>query len=148
MSADEAVAWARRHATSVLVRIGTQLYTAGDESIPGLASWHGTPAAGEPPSGAASRDWLARACTRWHGREGEAVADGLAEAIAADGRATDVHGELSGRHVVIAFRLERLSEAEANRVASQLLRDAWRRLGIAALPGKDYDMSTLDVAAT
>jgi hypothetical protein len=144
VSVETAVDWSRRHADSVVVRVGDVNYSAGADAVPGLPPWRmrdqNLDAVPDPP-----RDWLIRARTVWHRDDRAAIARGMADAIDDDKRTRAVIGKASTHAITLSFELRSRATDDATETASELLRSAWRHLDVDATPGRDYDFSTVEL---
>jgi hypothetical protein len=144
---EEAITWARRRAERVTVRVGGDFYTAGSEAVRDLPSWQGHGDDRELPSEPAAdlSDWHVEGRTGWFRDDASKVALAIARRLDDDARARDVaHGVTkTGFHVMFAIRAT--SIVGARELASELLRAAWSASRIDAVPGDDYDASSITV---
>jgi hypothetical protein len=144
---EEAIAWARLRADRVTVRVGGDFYTAGSEAVRDLPSWPGHGDDRELPSGPAGdlSDWEVEGRTGWFRDDASDAARAIARGLEGDARARDVaHGVTkTGFHVTFAVRA--VSIVQARELAAELLRAAWSASEIEAVPGEDYDASSVTV---
>jgi hypothetical protein len=144
---EEAIAWARRRAGRVTVRVGGDFYTAGSEAVRDLPTWRGHGDDRELPSESAAdfSDWQVEGRTGWFRDDASDAAQAIARRLDDDARARDVaHGVTkTGFHVMFAIRAA--SIVQARELASELLRAAWSASKIEAVPGDDYDVSSISV---
>jgi hypothetical protein len=141
-----AVAWAREQAPRVIVRIGDEHYSVGDEPVRDL------PQIAEPTEGPdedAPRPlptrWRVGARTGWYRDDRDDVLQRFGEALRADPTATDVAAATHEVGFSVAFTIIARDEVEAHAIASSSLRAAWERLRIEAAPGDDYEASGITV---
>lgn len=79
--------------------------------------------------------------------DGESVARDLADAAERDGRVTDATAAIRDRGFSVSFTVASASELEGHAVAHEVLRDAWAVLEIEAVPGDDFDVSSITLRA-
>jgi hypothetical protein len=132
VSAEEAVAWARRHAERVIVRVGDTHYSAGEQPVDGLEPW---------PLGL----WRAVASTGWYRSDRSDVVRALASNVEKNQRARDVASGVDDVGFEVAFTVAAASAVEANEVAAEIVREAWAAAGIDAVPGDDFDAAGVSV---
>ena len=148
VEAREAVAWARRHASRVVIRVEDVLYSAGEESVPGLPEW---PGLGEAPEETQTRGlakpvpWRAEARTAWFRGDGIEVASRLAHAVHSEPQAGEVAYEPTQTGFRVTFTVYAPSIVAAGEAASMALRSAWKATDIKATPGDDYDVPSLTI---
>jgi hypothetical protein len=144
---EEAITWARRRAGRVTVRVGGDFYSAGSEAVRDLPSWPGPDDDRELPSEPAAdlSDWQVEGRTEWLRDDASDAARAIARRLEDDARAREVaHGVTkTGFHVMFAIRAA--SIVQARELASELLRAAWSASKIDAVPGDDYDVSSINV---
>jgi hypothetical protein len=142
---EEAIAWARRHAERVTVRVGVDFYTAGSEAVRDLPSWPGHGNNRELPSEPAHlSDWQVEGRTGWFRDDASDVARANARRLTATPARDVAHGVTkTGFRVTFAIRAG--SIVRARELASELLRAAWSAARIDAVPGDDYDASSVTV---
>lgn len=146
VEAHEAVAWARRHARRVVIRVGGVSYSAGEESVPGLREW---PGLGEAPDEAETRGlekpvpWRAEARTAWFRPDGIEVAGRLARAVRSELRASELAYEPTQTGFRVTFTVHAPSIVAARETASWALRSAWKATDTRPTPGDDYDVPSL-----
>src|SRR6185312_12529120 len=138
---DVAVDWARGQAKRVLVRTGDVLYSAGAEPLPSLAQWPEQPRGERTGQQPASSAWRVQATTGWYLGEAGGVAARMLRELGRDARVRDAQAAGSARRLELAFVVDCKGEMEAHAEASEILRTAWSRLSIVAVPGRDYDVS-------
>jgi hypothetical protein len=84
---EEAIAWARRRAERVMVRVGLDFYTAGSEPVRDLPSWPGPRNDRESPIEPADlSDWQVEARTVWFRDDAPDVARAIARRLDDDAR--------------------------------------------------------------
>lgn len=132
VSVEEAIAWARRHADRIFVRIGGKTFSAGVQRAPDLPSWP-------------DAEWRVEATSGWFRSDGATVAGRLAEKVQADARASDVEHSGDPRTIQVAFTLLSAGEVEANEIAFDVIRTAWQASGIVA-EKRDFDASAISVS--
>jgi hypothetical protein len=146
VSAEEAVAWARAHATWVIVSVGGVRYSAGPEPVADFPAWTAeSNAVVQKSATGPAVDWLVKARTGWSRRDREDVARRLAELAARDTRASGSTASLDSLGFGITFSVSARSDVEAHEIAFAVIRDAWDASGIEAVPGKDFDISSVEV---
>jgi anti-sigma B factor antagonist len=152
---EEAVAWARRRADRVVVRLGGERFSAGVDPVPDLApfvpsgGWSERPDAtppGSAPAPAPARAWRVRAGTVWHAGDAPEVAARLERALRHEPAVGDVCARAGGRALDVTFRIAAHTAGEAREHAGESLRVGWREVGIEALAGEHFDRSFIDVA--
>jgi hypothetical protein len=148
VEAPEAVAWARRHAARVIIRVGDVLYSAGEELVPGLGEW---PGLGEAYEETQTRGlekpvpWRAEARTAWFRGDGIEVARRLAHAVHSEPQAGEIAYESTQTGFRVTFTVHGPSIVAAGETASRALRGAWMATDIKATPGADYDVPSLTI---
>ena len=148
VEAREAVAWARRHAPRVVIRVEDVLYSAGEASVPGLPEWPGLGEAPEDtqPGGLEKAvPWRAEARTAWFRGDGIEVARRLAHAVHSERHACEVAYEPTQTGFRVTFTVHAPSIVAAGETASRALRGAWKATDIKATPGADYDVPSLTI---
>jgi hypothetical protein len=145
-TADEAVAWARRRARRVYVRLGDKHFSAGEEPIKGLPLWR-APAESQPEPAAIEslgrRRFTIAAGTGWFRPDRAEVARRLADAVSRDPRAAGAIAATTKHGFEVIFTVLASSRVDANETASLVVRRAWASLNIDATPGDDYDLSSI-----
>jgi len=144
---EEAIAWARRRAERVTVRVGVDFYTAGSEAVRNLPSWPGQDHDREllsEPGGHLS-DWQVEGRTGWFRDDASEVARAIARLLDDDTRARDVAQGVTKTGFRVTFAIRAASIVRARELASELLRAAWSGSRIYAVPGDDYDVSSVTV---
>jgi hypothetical protein len=148
VEAREAVAWARRHAPRVVIRVRDVLYSAGEESVPGLSEW---PGLSDAPEETQTRGvekpvpWRAEARTAWFRGDGIEVASRLAHAVGSEPQVGEIASEPTLTGFRVTFTVHAPSIVAAGEKASRALRSAWKATDIEATPGDDYDVPSLTV---
>lgn len=146
---EEAVAWARSRAPKVYVRVGGELYSAGQEPVRGLLPWLW--AAPVAPAASARQErpraWRVEARTGWYRPDRESGASRLAGAVARDPRASDAKAVARERGFMVSCRVSAASELDANELAFDIVGSAWAALEIEAVPGDEFDISGITVHA-
>ena len=141
----DAVAWARRHAARVVVRIGEDFFSAGELPKSDLPQW---PHQARQPTATENGDekvpWYVEARTGWFRGDAASVARRLAEAVRADPKTAGTAHDARPRGFSVAFTIMSQSEHAAREAASRILRDAWSAAEIETSAG-DYDVSSLVV---
>jgi hypothetical protein len=143
-----AVGWARRHARRVVVRVGTEFFSAGEEPYRDAPPWPGPrSASGRADAGerGPARSWSVEAGLAWFRGDVLEVAERLAEAVRAAPEASDAGFGRTESGFRVTFVVSAAAEVEANELASVLLRAAWAATGIEATPGDDFDGDSIDV---
>jgi hypothetical protein len=144
---EEAIAWARGRAERVTVRLGVDFYTAGSEAVRDLPSWPGHDDDRElsfEPAADLS-DWQVEGRTGWFRDDASEAARAIARRLDNDARATDVAHGVTKTGFRVTFAIRAASIVEARELASELLRAAWSASRIDAVPGDDYDVSSVTV---
>ena len=96
VDAGEAVAWARRHARRVVVRVGTAFFSAGEEPYRDAPAWPGR-VSGQSNEGVRPvRRWQVEASTAWFRSDALEAAERLAEALRSEPGPADVARAASG----------------------------------------------------
>jgi hypothetical protein len=90
-------------------------------------------------------DWSVEARTGWSRGDREQVARRLAELARHDTRARNAVASLDSFGFAVTFTVSARSEVEANEMASRVIRHAWTASGIEAVPGEDFDCSSIEV---
>ena len=144
---EEAIAWARRRAKRVIVRVGADFYTAGSEAVRGLPSWPGHGDHCESPSEPAAdlSDWHVEGRTGWFRDDASDAARSIARGLQDDARARDVAHGVTQTGFRVTFAIRAASIVRARELASELLQSAWSGSKIDAAPGDDYDASSVTV---
>jgi hypothetical protein len=120
------VGWSRAHATTVLVRVGEQMFSAGQDSIHGIPPWDG-PVDEWSPSQRLPRRWHVKAQT-------SVLPEGLIPTLAEHARRSlDTQGAIRdvlvcgrGATLTLAFSVPGADEAHAHAAAFQALNNVWR----------------------
>jgi hypothetical protein len=140
---EEALAWARRYAERITVRVGDEHFTAGEVAVEGRPTWDDRIAA-FPPEPAAHESggpqWYVEASTGWYREDREAVLTRLSRALRADARATEEAQELSDNQITVTFAVQADTRLAAQEEASRIMRDAWAASDTEAIPGHDFDL--------
>jgi hypothetical protein len=145
VDAEVAVGWARRHARRVVVRVGSELFSAGEEPYRDLPSWRG-PVCGSGNEGVGPvRPWQVEARTAWFRADGLEVAASLAEAVRSEAESAEVGFGPTEAGFRLTFMVAGATVVEAREAASQVLRTAWAATRIDAVPDDDYDASSIRV---
>jgi hypothetical protein len=143
---EEAISWARRRAERVMVRVGLDFYTAGSEPVRDLPSWPGPRNDRKSPFEPADlSDRQVEARTGWFRDDAPDVARAIARRLDDDRRARDVADGVTKTGFSVTFAIRAASIVAARELASELLRAAWSAARIDALPGDDYDGSSVTV---
>lgn len=144
---EEAITWARGRAERVTVRVGSDFYTAGSEAVRDLPSWQGHGNDQEPPSEPAAdlSDWQVEGRTGWFRDDASEVARAIAMRLDDDARARDVEHGVTKTGFRVTFAIRAASIVRARELASELLLGAWSASRFDALPGDDYDVSSVTV---
>jgi hypothetical protein len=144
---EEAIAWARRRAERVTVRVGVDFYTAGSEAVRDLPSWpgHGDDRELLSEPAADLSDWHVEGRTGWFRDDASDVARAIARRLDDDARARDVAHGVTKTGFRVTFAIRAGSIVRAREVASEVLRAAWSGSSIEAVPGDDYDVSSVSV---
>ncbi|HEV2874557.1 MAG TPA: hypothetical protein VGW14_05355 [Thermoleophilaceae bacterium] len=145
VEAGVAVGWARRHARRVVVRVGSEHFSAGEEPHRDLPAWPGP--VSDPGNGGVGpeRAWHVEASTAWFRSDGLEVAERLAEALRAEPEADEVGFGPTEAGFRVTFAVAGAAVVEARETASRVLRSAWAAAGIEAAPGDDFDASSITV---
>jgi hypothetical protein len=147
VSAQEAIDWARRHAQRVSVRVGEVTYSAGIEPLPGLPEWADGPSTPvQEPDDAEPALWQAEGRTAWSRPDLADVASRLADAVRAELGGGTVREVTSKYGFRVTFILTAPSAVAAREAASGTLRRAWTATGIDAIPGDDFDLTSVTAA--
>jgi hypothetical protein len=145
VDAGEAVAWARRHARRVVVRVGTAFFSAGEEPYRDTPAWRGR-VSGQGNEGVGPvRRWQVEASTAWFPSDTLGVAERLAEALRSEAGAAEVGFGRTETGFRVTFAVSGSTAVDANETASRMLRTAWAATGIQATPGDDFDASSIHV---
>lgn len=146
VSVEEAVGWARTHTNLVIVTAGDTRYSAGSEPVEGFPPWPDAEAAmPRAAESGPSVEWCVTAATGWRRGDREVVAQRLAESAERDTRVSGTTASPDEFGFAITFTVSARSEVEASAAASSVMRDAWTASGIDAVPGYDFDVSSLRV---
>jgi hypothetical protein len=144
VEAGAAVGWARRHAPRVVVRVGSDFFSAGEEGYGELPPWPGPVAASGNDGVGPVRPWSVEARMAWFRGDAVEVAERLAEEV---GSAAESSGAGFGRTQTgfrVTFVVSGVSAVEANETASRVLRAAWAATGIETT-GDDFDATSVTV---
>jgi hypothetical protein len=144
---EEAITWARGRAERVTVRVGSDFYTAGSEAVRDLPTWRGHGDDRELPAESAAdvSDWQVEGRTGWFRDDASEVARAIARRLDDDARARDVAHGVTKTGFRVTFAIRAASIVGARELASELLRAAWSASKIDAVPGDDYDVSSITV---
>jgi hypothetical protein len=144
---EEAITWARRRAERVTVRVGADFYTAGSEAVRDLPSWPGHGDDRELPSEPAAdlSDWQVEGRTGWFRDDASDAARVIARRLDDDARARNVEHGVTKTGLYVTFAIRAASIVRARELASELLRAAWSASKLDAVPGDDYDVSSITV---
>jgi hypothetical protein len=145
VDAGAAVGWARRHARRVVVRVGSEFFSAGEEPHRDLPAWSGPVSASGNQAVGPVRPWQVEARTAWFRADGSEVAARLAEAVRAEEDAADVGFGPTDAGFRLTFVVAGATVVEARETASRVLRTAWAATGVKAIPGEDFDVPTINV---
>jgi hypothetical protein len=143
-----AVGWARLHAPRVVVRVGSEFLSAGEEPYRDAPAWPGpycAPGGVGAGEGGPVRAWFAEAQLAWFRADVLEVAERLAEAVRGAPEASDAGFGRTESGFRVTFVVTATAEVEANEVASTLLRAAWAATRIEATPGDDFDGDSISV---
>jgi hypothetical protein len=118
---EEAIAWARRHAQRVTVRVGVDFYTAGSDPVRDLSSWPGARDDRESPFEPADlSDWQVEGRTGWFRDDASDVARAIARRLDDDARARDVADGVTRTGFSLTFAIRAASIVAARELASEL----------------------------
>jgi hypothetical protein len=131
----------------VTVRVGSDFYTAGSEAVRDLPSWPGHGNDRELPSEPAAdfSDWHVEGRTGWFRDDALEAARAIALRLDDDARARDVAHGVTKTGFRVTFAIRAASIVQARELASGLLRGAWSGSRLVAVPGDDYDVSSVTV---
>jgi hypothetical protein len=146
VDAGAAVGWARRHARRVVVRVGSEFFSAGEEPHRDLPAWSGPVSASGNQAVGPLCPWQVEARTAWFRADGSEVAARLAEAVRADAQAADVGFGPTEAGFRLTFVVTGATVVEARETASRVLRTAWAVTRVDAIPGDDFDAASINVS--
>jgi len=127
----------------VVVRVGSEFFSAGEEPYRDAPAWPGpdsAPGVVGAGEGGPVRAWFVEAGTAWFRYD---TLEG-AEVVRAASEAFDVGFGRTATGFRVTFLVSGASEVEANETASHALRTAWAATGIEA-GADDFDMCSIDV---
>jgi hypothetical protein len=145
VEAGVAVGWARRHARQVVVRVGSQHFSAGSEPYRDLPVWTGRVSRSGLEEVGPERPWQVEARTGWFRPDAAEVARRLAEAVRAEPEAEEVGFGRTEAGFRVTFVVAGASAIGAREAASRVLRTAWAATAIEAVAGDDYDVPSINV---
>jgi hypothetical protein len=148
VSVDEAVAWARRRATAVIVRTEGAIYSAGEVAKGDLPVWPAEEAVPHEPAPRVEADELWRVEGHLGSRAAdlEPVALRLQEAVGRDERASDARHSLHEWGLAVTFTIC-CSAAECYELGSSILRESWAAAGISESRIHPFSTSSVAVRA-
>jgi len=147
VDAGAAVAWARARADKVIVRVGGDRFSAGKQPAGDLPDWVGpTAPATKATAPSEPTAWRVEAHINWLRPDTEDVAARFAAALGDQPGASGVGYDIRDFGLAVWFLIRAL-RLDANEVASHLLRSAWTATGIEAMPGTDFDVTSMSVRA-
>lgn len=139
-----AVGWSRAHAKTVLVRVGSEMFSAGQVPIPGIERWEGPASQWRATDAKDRRHWRVLAQTSVHPPKLlPTVAMPIRHSLDAVETTRDVDISARDGMMTISFCMEAGDELQAHAAAFHVLSEAWKHARFETEPS--YDASSISV---